>query len=116
MSTREWIVRGFCPMGCGQTLVISETGFVSCSAEQCPRSTAVTELLADPEIEHTVTLTRNGFTVKHPLRERLDNALLKCLPSVKLAQAGRSPRPPGDYRLTGYAADKHPNDWTWEPI
>lgn len=70
---------GHCPMGCGQTLRYrTNTGRVVCIAADCPRPLAVAELLADPETEHLLTVTDTGWTVKHPLRERLDDALMTC--------------------------------------
>lgn len=49
-------VGGYCPMGCGQTLVV----------------------LADPEVEHVVRLDETEFSLQHPLRERLQGRLLDC--------------------------------------
>lgn len=71
-------VAGVCPMGCGETLILLEHGRVSCSSETCPRPLAVTELLADAETEHVVDFGHTSFTVRHPLRERLDNELMTC--------------------------------------
>jgi hypothetical protein len=71
-------VRGFCPMGCGRTLFLGSSGYVTCSLVGCPRPDAVVDLLAEDEPEHVVTFTEDGFTIRHPLRERLDGQLEDC--------------------------------------
>jgi hypothetical protein len=60
-------IPGYCPMGCGQTLFIAKGNY-----------TAASDILNDQETEHIVKFQDNTFTVRHPLRERLDNALLTC--------------------------------------
>lgn len=65
-------------MGCGETLEHHDEGQIRCRHMRCPRPGAVTELLLDDETEHIVSFTKDGFTVKHPLRERLDDGLLTC--------------------------------------
>ncbi|MHC3474662.1 DUF6085 family protein [Streptomyces sp. 7R007] len=72
-------VHGYCPVGCGQTLERRGTdGVIQCQATYCPRMYAVRDLLADRETEHVVQFDDDGFTVRHPLRERLDDALMRC--------------------------------------
>jgi hypothetical protein len=71
-------VAGYCPMGCGETLFVGAGGFVTCSNLPCPRPDAVSDLLGDRETEHVVKLGERVFTVRHPLRERLDDALMTC--------------------------------------
>lgn len=71
-------VRGYCPMGCGQTLSLGASGYVMCSFLPCPRPDAVSAILRDTEHEHIVDLTTDGFAISHPLRERLDDALVPC--------------------------------------
>jgi hypothetical protein len=78
-------------MGCGQTLLLTDEDSaqsdglavtVCCGNPECPRPHAVAEIIADAETEHLVTFTESDWTIKHPLRERLNDALLKCeLPS-----------------------------------
>jgi len=71
----------YCP-ACGQeTLVYDEmnTHQLSCTNIECPRMMAVQEILAEPQkTDHLVVIERNGFSVKHPLIERLDDKLLHC--------------------------------------
>lgn len=71
-------VAGYCPMGCGQTLMLGEGGFVTCSLLACPDPSAVATILDDGETEHVVKFERSTFTVRHPLRERLGDRLMAC--------------------------------------
>lgn len=67
-----------CPM-CGRGLAYAKDyGELTCVGTDCPRPTAAAELLSEGETEHLVTLSTNGYSVKHPIRERLDNQLLSC--------------------------------------
>lgn len=113
-------VRGWCPVGCGQTLVLGEAGAVVCSSFDCPRPAAPDELLGDDETEHLVVLRDDEFTVRHPLRERLDDALDRCqLVRLLVAEQG-PPRPVGRYRVV--VPDPADTDvissgwWEWERI
>jgi hypothetical protein len=65
-------------MGCGQTLFAASGGYVTCSLLGCPNPTAVSDILEDRETEHLVTIDAGSFTVRHPLRERLDDNILTC--------------------------------------
>jgi hypothetical protein len=86
-------------MGCGQTLFLGAGGYITCSYIPCPRPSAVDELLDDYEIEHIVEIDKVGFTARHPLRERLDNALLDCNIHHFMDDAVRTyPLTPGRYR------------------
>jgi len=40
-------IRGNCPMGCGEGLILSELGELFCGDLLCPRPTAAAEILAD---------------------------------------------------------------------
>lgn len=96
-------IRGYCPMGCGQTLAVwvlaDGKSFIDCLAANCQRPRAVDELLADPETEHTVRLRVHDFNVKHPLRERLDGDLFDC-PMLPVIAGADVPYPPtGLYRV-----------------
>ncbi len=91
-------VRGWCPMGCGETLYLLTHGDVRCARGGCPRPTAVAELLAEQETEHIVDVFPSGtFTVQHPLRERLDGGLRECRLGNHVVAV---PPPPGRYRYT----------------
>lgn len=102
-------IDGYCPMGCGRTLFLAEGGCVTCSYLHCPRPTAVDELLEDQETEHLVEFEARTFTIRHPLRERLDDALLKCSLHDHVAGLGGPPVQPGTYR-----ARANGDRWTWE--
>src|SRR5690242_8844210 len=80
-------VQGHCPMGCGETLFLGEGGHVTCSYINCPRPTAVDELLADSETEHIVVIGEETFSIQHPLRERLDGELHDCALHLDLSLA-----------------------------
>ena len=71
-------VDGYCPMGCGQTLFLGLGGCVTCSLIGCPNPSAVDELLNDRQTLHVMTVGREGFTLRHPLRERIGNQLERC--------------------------------------
>lgn len=104
-------IAGFCPMGCGWTLISDEDGDVGCVSPTCPRPTAVAEILADEETEHVVTFSLTAFTVRHPLRERLDDALMECQLHEHIAALSGPPVPPGRYRaVPQYGV------WTWAEV
>ncbi|AGT12956.1 hypothetical protein KAYACHO_52 [Mycobacterium phage KayaCho] len=109
-------VAGFCPMGCGATLTLTPDGAVTCSNTECPNPRAVRSILADPHTDHIVALSRDGFTLQHPLRERLDGGLFQCDVHTKIAEAGRSPLEEGIYSVIVTDPADHPNDWTWERL
>jgi len=69
---------GNCPMGCGPHLFVGAGGYITCAWIDCPHPDAVSTLLADRETEHVVQFGEAGFTIRHPLRERLDDALMEC--------------------------------------
>jgi hypothetical protein len=43
-----------------------------------PRPGAASEILADRKTEHIVEITNSGWAIRHPLAERLDDALMTC--------------------------------------
>ena len=102
-------IRGYCPWGCGETLFIAASGFVTCSNPGCDRPTGLSAILSDPETEDLVRRIRGEWIVKHPLRERMGNALFNCkVPTTP-------PVPPrgivGVYRVT-----RKGNGWEWEEV
>lgn len=104
-------IDGYCPMGCGQTLFVA-SGHIHCSLSDCPRPAAVAEILADRETEHTVMFSRTAFTVRHPLRERLDDQLMECQLHEHIAALDGPPVEPGRYRV--FAEDM--GEWSYEPV
>jgi Family of unknown function (DUF6085) len=100
---------GYCPMGCGQTLFAADGGHITCRRLTCPRPTAVTDLLEDRETEHIVEFDPRTFTIRHPLRERIDDALLTCDLHDYVSRLDGPPVQPGRYR-----ARSVDGSWTWE--
>jgi hypothetical protein len=96
-------------MGCGSTLFLADGNFVTCSRLGCPRPDAVSDLLDDRETEHIVQLGPGTFTVRHPLRERLDDALMECQLHNHIHGLDGPPVTPGRYR-----ARRHGESWSWE--
>lgn len=93
-------VKGYCPMGCGDTLFLADGGYITCSWHQCPNPTAACDILEDREHEHVVRIDDNAFTVRHPLRERLNDEMLTCELHNWLASLPGPPMRPGRYRAT----------------
>lgn len=92
-------VAGYCPMGCGRTLIAGASGRVTCSSPRCLNPEAVHNLLAEKETEHVVVLRPTDFTVQHPLRERLDGQLLRCSVYARIAGGDGPPARRGTYRV-----------------
>lgn len=96
----------YCPMGCGQTLHRMPGGMISCLAQKCPDKGAAQKILGDRETEHVVELGEDGFTIKHPLHERLDDVLMTCELHQHIAGLDEDEREylarpsPGRYRAT----------------
>lgn len=94
-------VAGKCPMGCGETLELNiSTGEIRCTDEECPRQSAVTDLLKDPPIDHTVEIAYTGFAIKHPLHERIEDKLFDCDLQRWLEDLEGAPVSNGLYRVT----------------
>lgn len=91
---------GHCPACGGTTLFIGTGGHITCSLISCPRPTAVDELLVEQETEHVVLFDEHTFTVRHPLRERLDDQLMTCNLHKTIADRSGPPAQPGRYRVT----------------
>lgn len=92
-------VAGHCP-ACGRTaLRLNGQNEVVCGWVGCLRPKAATEILCDREIHHVVTFTDDGgYTIRHPLSERLDDALMDCPLQAELVGLDAAPMPPGRYR------------------
>ncbi len=104
-------VQGFCPVCGSESLFLGSGGYVTCGWIECKRPTAVSDLLDDRETEHVVQFDENEFTVRHPLHERLDDALMDCKLHAYLSHRGGPPVALGRYRarLDGLT-------WTWERL
>lgn len=92
------VVRGFCPMGCGQTLVLTDSK-VTCRNDDCPSPFKVAAILADAETEHIVDVGEENFTTQHPIRER-GTHLWECDLHQRIACMAFPPVAPGRYRVT----------------
>lgn len=108
MAAETGIVAGYCPMGCGRTLFLGEGGTITCSYLRCPDRLAVDRILADAESEHIVEFERSTFTIRHPLRERIDDELLRCALHEYVAGLDGPPVRPGRYR-----AVREGEQWIW---
>lgn len=113
-------VAGFCP-ACGQELlVLTDTGHIICALSDCPNQGAVDDLLDDRETGHVVVFGETEFTIRHPLIERLDDALLDCDLHRIIAGLDGPPVQPGRYRarhIPGeFAVTRHSlaGQWVWE--
>lgn len=93
--------------------------------EECPDPDAANRLLRNVEIHHIVRFSEDlTFTVKHPLRERIDDALFDCNIHgvvVDLLDGGLI-EPRGSWRMKYIPAvyipggpDQEP-DWAVEPL
>lgn len=98
-------------MGCGSTLFLGADGYVTCSYLDCPEPDAVTTLLQDSETEHVVQFGSFGFTIRHPLRERLRDALMLCGLHIACSEMDGPPAAIGEYR-----ARLRGGTWSWEPL
>ena len=88
-----------CPMGCGETLE-ALSGTIRCTQASCPRPDAVVALLVGQDglgTEHEVEIRKTDFTLKHPLRERLEDELFQCPVHDALEALPRPPVDPGRY-------------------
>lgn len=100
-------LHGYCPMGCGETLFLSDGGHVECSNVDCPRCDAVDTILAESETEHVAVFDDEGFALQHPLRERVEGELFKCDIHQRLRAIGGAPVTPGRYRVTVHEPDAY---------
>lgn len=103
-------VAGYCPACGGNSLFLGSGGYVTCSRLDCPNPTAASDIIADRETEHIVTLTGGEFTIRHPLIERLGNDLASCQLHLQLKTMGGPPRQPGRYRVY-MGADLYAHAW-----
>lgn len=99
-------------MGCGETLELNNYGTIVCAHVRCRSRFAAHTILSNPETDHIVTFTKDGFSIKHPLRERIEDALLDCKfheHCMFLQDEGCAPE--GTLR-----AKDNGDSWTWEVI
>lgn len=68
-------------------------------------------ILEDRETEHVLNIQPHDFSILHPLRERLDQELLKCDLHWHLVSLPGPPVTPGRYRAL--LVD---GQWRWEEV
>lgn len=98
-------------MGCGATLFLGSGGYVTCSWVECPNPTAASDLLGDREVEHIVEFGLKTFTIRHPLRERLNEDLMVCGLYDHIVGLDGPPIQMGRYR-----ARRADGRWHWETL
>ncbi len=104
-------IKGHCP-ACGwASLFVGEGGYITCSRLECPQPDAVSTLLEDRETEHVVRLSADSWTVRHPLRERIGDALMACSLNEYLHNIDQ-PEELGTFRARCEAHDA----WSWEKL
>jgi hypothetical protein len=91
--------RLYCPMGCGNTLHVMSSGAIRCLLPKCPDPMAAEKLLSQPESHlDVVQIDEDGFSILHPLRERLGSGLFNCPVNRKLLAMPEPPALPGRYQ------------------
>lgn len=91
--------RLYCPMGCGNTLHVMSSGMIRCLLKSCPDPMATEKLLGQPESHlDVVQIDEDGFSILHPLRERLGGGLFDCPVNKALLAMPEPPALPGRYR------------------
>lgn len=97
------LLEGFCPVCGNQTLYAEEMRMVNriiCMGDDCPDPHCAQRVLQDAQTDHLVDFSGAGFTIRHPLRERIDDALMDC--ELHLALMGMPGPPegrPGKFRV-----------------
>lgn len=109
-------VTGLCPMGCGDTLYLAAKGVLECTSPICPDPDAATAILLDPETEHLVRLEGDGWSCRHPIRERLANELLSCGVGDAVQIMLRWPGGVRDGTYRVMRSPVGPGGWGWEEI
>ena len=93
-------VEGYCPM-CGRAALIKMGSRLMCTDDRCPNPLGLHILLQNRMIsDHLVRVGEDGFSVQHPMRERLNGELFVCGLHVGLSQAEEAPVEPGLYVAT----------------
>jgi len=106
-------VAGTCPSCGGRSLVVDDDDEIDCIRAFCKRPTAAHELLNVAEhVDHVVVLFPEGFEMKHPLIERLDDDLFSCALHCWISEQTEPPREFGTYRV----AWSDGAGWQWTPI
>jgi hypothetical protein len=91
-------VQGHCPACGSASLFLGDGGYVTCGRLDCSCRSAASDILAERETEHVVVFKAGSFTVKHPLRERINDELLTCELHAYISRLDGPPTMPGVYR------------------
>jgi hypothetical protein len=89
-----------CPMCRERKLHLMPSGLVRCLGQACPRPTAAQEILDGDVGADIVQIDGDGFSILHPLRERLQGGLFDCPVNRALLAMSEPPVLPGRYRVT----------------
>lgn len=110
-------IKGFCPMGCGETLFV-ENEYITCVRRECPNKEAASQILHDKETEHIVVVYSDFFEIRHPMRERIEGwreggSLFDCALHEWMKNQYGPPVGPGRYRVREQSDPVSP--WFFEP-
>lgn len=79
-----------CPSCAHHSMIVNRDRHLECANVHCERPTAAQEVLSEPMTNrHVMVLNHDGPSVKHPIIERLDDALLHCPLADFLIMNGR---------------------------
>lgn len=104
-------VQGYCPMGCGETLEVNKRGAVSCGGGDCMDPHAVQEILNQSEHRHILNIDTAGWTLKHPLAERVQDELFECPIGARMHVVALDRVEHGRY-----AVSLDDDQWKWEKL
>lgn len=92
-------INGRCPMGCGETLAVAGGGHIVCMALQCPDPAMLDKVISHEAMDrHIVILDDEGFSVQHPLSERLTD-MTECDVHQAMHEQDGAPASPGRYYI-----------------
>jgi hypothetical protein len=108
-------IAGHCPMGCeGETLVVGKGGRIECHGEGCPHPKAV-DVLLHQDHDHVVVFSSTGFTIEHPLSERILHTMSSCeLMDDLRALDGMPVTEPGRYRAIKHQDEHGSSCWDFK--
>lgn len=114
MTPRHQWIKGFCP-ACGHEKLYrrQSDNKIVCSRYACPEPMAAHQILTDHETGHIVEFHREGgFSIWHPLRERIDRRILSCPLHAWLEHN----RPDVADRPGQYRAVDHEDHWLFQAL
>lgn len=92
-------VNGRCPMGCGETLVLNDLAKVVCVNPDCPDAEMLDKVISHEALDkHVVILDDEGFSIQHPLSERLTD-MTECDVHKAMQEQDGPPAPDGRYYI-----------------